>query len=244
LTGDSRTGTSKWTIADRVYEGLREAIMDLTLKPGEEINIKSISENLGVSRSPVRDALMKLEKEGLADLMPQKGTFVSRINLDRMHEEHFLRTCLEEKTLELFMDRRSEKDLCLLDESLEAQKQFLESGDYPKFLESDDSFHRIFFEAAEKPLCWRVMHSMSGHYRRVRLLVLRKNAEPESIWGQHARLVACIRNGDRDGAASIMKSHLSKLNSEEKELLVEFPDYFTGRNAGAKGFRDFLQEKP
>jgi DNA-binding GntR family transcriptional regulator len=85
------------TIGDGVYFTLRKNIVNLNLKPGEPLNVKSISEKLGVSRTPVRDAFIKLEKEGLVDVFPQKGTSVSRIDLRRVDEEKFIRESLEEK---------------------------------------------------------------------------------------------------------------------------------------------------
>jgi GntR family transcriptional regulator, rspAB operon transcriptional repressor len=217
---------AKRTISDRVYEGLRASIMSLKMKPGDEINIKTISENLGVSRSPVRDAMLKLEKEGLVDLMPQKGTFVSRIDLARMHEERFLRESLEEKTIELFIDRHSPSDMARLKEILNLQKESLRIKNFTEFLDQDDEFHRIFYHAADKKMCWEIVQSMSGHYRRVRLLVLRITEVPENNYAQHERIFASIAKGDKDEARTLIQNHLSRLLIEEKELLKEFPDYF------------------
>jgi DNA-binding GntR family transcriptional regulator len=223
---ESALSGPKWTISDRAYQGLRSAIMSLKLKPGEEINIKEISENLGVSRSPIREALLKLERDGLVELIPQKGTFVSRIDLDRMREERFLRECLEEKTLELFIDLYTDADALRIRDILNRQQRSLDSLSSESFLDEDDEFHRVFFEVAGKRMCWDIIQSMSGHYRRMRLLVLRSADVPAHNYLQHAELFGFVLARDKVRAVATLKSHLSKLDVEEKELLIEFPDYF------------------
>lgn len=221
----------KGSIANKVYTGLRNSIIMLKMKPGEEINIKVITESLGVSRSPVRDALLELEKEGLVDILPQSGTRVSKINLARMHEEKFLRESLEEKTLEVFMKLHTDGDIHKLSASLAAQKRCLEEKKLPSFLAHDDEFHRIFFEAADKTMCWELIQRMSGHYRRVRLLNLRNMEIPTDILLQHTELINHIRASKPEQAMKTMKDHLSKIIFEEKDLLREYPTYFTaGKN--------------
>lgn len=219
----------KGSIANKVYTGLRNSIIMLKMKPGEEININLITESLGVSRSPVRDALLELEKEGLVDILPQSGTRVSRINLERMYEEKFLRESLEEKTLEVFMTLYTDSDIHKLSLSLAAQKKNLEEKKFPSFLGHDDEFHRIFFEVANKTMCWDLIQRMSGHYRRVRLLNLHNMEIPSGILLQHTCLVDNIREGKPELAMETMKDHLSKIIFEERDLLREYPAYFTRR---------------
>ncbi len=217
------------SISDKVYHGLRNSIISLRLKPGDEININKIAEKLEASRSPVRDALLKLEKEGLVEILPQRGTKVSRINLDRMHEERFLRGCLEEQTLELFIAGCEEGDLLRLKENLASQKKSLKEEDNGSFQNLDDEFHRIFFEVADKKMCWEIIQNMSGHYRRVRLLNLRNPGVPANIYAQHLALFGHIQEKDSAMAMELMKRHLSQIFTDEKVLQEEFPDYFTSR---------------
>lgn len=214
------------TNSDKVYFGLRNSIITLGFKPGEEINIKTISENLGISRSPVRDALLKLDKEGLVDILPQKGTFVSRIDLSRVHEELFLRECLEEKTLQLFIANHNDSDISLLKQSIQLQKESLQNKDAVSFLTHDDTFHGIFFKGAEKNMCWDIIQSMSGHYRRIRLVTLWDAALVSDVIVQHTSLVDHICSGNVKEAMKICVKHLSKLLKEEHDLLKQYPDYF------------------
>lgn len=235
-------GTTKWTASDRVYEGLRSSIIRLRMKPGEAIDMRAVAAEFGVSRSPVRDALLKLEKEGLVDLMPQKGSFVSRIDLGRMREEHFLRQSLEEKVLEVFMEGKTEADLARLKDSLRLQKECLDNNNYDNFLDLDDDFHHILYEGAGKRMCWSLIQSMSGHYRRARLLVLGKDAVPRNNYRQHRELFDRIKADDREGAAALIRDHLAKLNVEEKELVAEFPSYFISKGRAARPLKEVQHE--
>jgi DNA-binding GntR family transcriptional regulator len=227
-------GRLKWTSSDRVYGGLRSSIIRLRLKPGEAIDMAAVAEEYGVSRSPVRDALLKLEKEGLVDLMPQKGSFVSRIDLGRMHEERFLRASLEEKVVEAFIASRAEADMSRLQESLRLQRSRLEAKDYDDFLDIDDEFHHVLYEGAGKRMCWDLVQSMSGHYRRARLLVLGNGSVPRENYREHRELFDRIKGGDAEGAIASIRAHLAKLNLEEGGLVEAFPDYFA-RKAGTGG---------
>ncbi len=217
----------KGSISDTVYEGLRKSIITLKLKPGDEININSIAENMSASRSPVRDALLRLEKEGLVDIMPQKGTRVSRIDLALMHEERFLRATLEEKIIGLCIKKQTHSDLVRMETVLQLQKKSLETPDFISFLDYDDDFHQIFFEAANKRMCWEIVQSTSGHYRRFRLLILRNASEAKQIYAQHLELFEMIRKKHTEDALDRIRAHLSKIIIEEIELREEYPDYFT-----------------
>lgn len=136
---------ASFNIGDNVYYTLRKNIISLNLKPGEALSIKDISEKLNVSRSPVRDALIKLEKEGLVNIIPQKGTIVSKIDLKRVAEERFLRESLEENTIKLFVSVCKESDIQILRHCIEMQKQSIKDNDYMSFLKYDDNFHSVFF---------------------------------------------------------------------------------------------------
>jgi len=221
-----RAETQIKTISDSVYYTLRKNILDLNLKPGKSISIKDISEELGVSRSPVRDAVIKLGKDGLVDSIPQSGTTVSKIDLNRVAEERFLREALEEKTLQLFLEEYQEKDILFLQERIQSQKQCMENGYYSEFLEQDDLFHEIFFQVSKKVMCWNLIKSMSGHYRRVRFMSLWNDSIMQQIIVEHEQLLKLIAAKDKTETTSLIKTHCSKQEKEEKRLLKKFPEYF------------------
>ncbi|MTI62053.1 MAG: GntR family transcriptional regulator [Firmicutes bacterium] len=220
---------ASFNIGDNVYYTLRKNILSLNLKPGEALSIKDISEKLNVSRSPVRDALIKLEKEGLVNIIPQKGTIVSKIDLKRVAEERFLRESLEENTIKLFVSVCKESDIQILRHCIEMQQQSIKDNDYMSFLKYDDNFHSVFFKSTDKNMCWEIIQSMSGHYKRIRLMSLWDKKILSNVVVQHLEVIEKICNNNLEGVVDIIKKHLSKIFVEETELINKYPEFFKER---------------
>lgn len=230
------------TIGESVYYTLRKNIIDLNIKPGELISIKDLSIQLSVSRSPVRDALIKLEKEGLITTMPQKGTMVSKIDFKRVSEERFLRECLEEKVTALFVKYHTASDINRLKINLDQQVEYLQQGDYRRSLDYDNEFHAIFFEVAKKELCWNTIQSMSGHYRRVRLLTLNDKEIADDIIRQHKMMIEYSANKDIEKLIGVVKQHLGKIDQEEVELMRKYSELFAVEHTIVEEAKDFLKK--
>lgn len=217
----------KKTAADEIYEQLRSSIIDLHIRPGTMISIKELAEQMNKSRSPVRDALIRLEKEGLITTMPQYGTMVSKIDMERVFSEQFLRLSLEEKNIILFAECHTSQDLQKLHAVLLQSRSKADTSDYRSFLEYDDHFHGLFFEATGKKFCWETVQSVSGHYRRFRLLSFSDNAILQNILAQHEEILRLAGNRDRQGLVAAIQQHLSKIDQESVEFARRFPDIFT-----------------
>lgn len=215
-----------FTIGDVVYYSLLKNIFNLNLKPGEPLNVKSISEQLDVSRTPVRDALIKLAKEGLVDVFPQKGTSVSRIDIHRVEEELFLRQSLEVRAVTLFMKEHESSHIDALTKYISMQKECLTNNDYITCLHYDDAFHHVFFAAINKNLCWDTIQSMSGHYRRVRLMSIWDHDVFSGIIEQHQEMLKNIISGNVSAVQELYLEHSSALITQIDRLLEKYPDYF------------------
>lgn len=224
---------SSFNIGDSVYYTLRKNIVALNLKPGEVLSIKDISDKWNVSRSPVRDALIKLEKEGLVDIIPQKGTIVSKIDLKRVAEERFLRESLEENAIRLFIKGYKESDIAILRHYVEMQQQSIKDNDYASFLAFDDNFHSVFFKSIDKNMCWEIIESMSGHYKRIRLMSLWDDKILSNVVIQHQEILENICDNNLNGVTEILKNHLSKISIEEMELIKKYPDFFKEQDNGS-----------
>ncbi len=223
-------GGAPRTIADRIYGELRKALMLLDPEPGAPLDMNVLSERLGVSRSPVREALLRLAAEGLVDIMPQRGTFVSRIDGDRAREERFFRESLEVPSLGLFVGEaeaslfaRCRDDMAA---ALETQRLAAGRGDYEAFFSADDGFHRAIFAGAGKMRCWEAVMSMSGHYRRLRFLSLRSRSLPDMLLQDHGDLFRLISERNAEEALAAMKRHLARLDLDESALRDAYPGYF------------------
>lgn len=218
------------TIADRIYAELRRDLMLLEPEPGSPLDMKVLAERLGVSRSPVREALLRLAGEGLVDIMPQRGTFVSRIDSDRAREERFFRESLEIPALGLFVGEAEEPlfTRCRDDmaAALETQRLAAGRGDFEAFFASDDDFHQAIFTGAGKRRCWEAVLAMSGHYRRLRFLSLRSRSLPEMLLQDHGELFRFISERNEEGSLSAIRRHLARLDLDESALRDAYPGYF------------------
>lgn len=230
------------TIGENVYNNLKSNIIELTIKPGEMISIKDLCAQLNVGRSPVRDAVIKLEKEGLITTLPQRGTMISRIDLGRVAEERYLRECLEEKTVKLFLECHTTSDIEKMKTVLEEQKRSIVDEDYRRFLQQDDEFHKVYFDATNKKLCWETIQSTSGHYRRIRLLSLADQAVLDNIIKQHEEMIICITEKKLQRLEEILCMHLTKLDTEELDLLKRYPDLFESQSPISEDAHTLLQK--
>lgn len=229
------------TNGENIYLTLKNSIVELMIKPGETISIKDLSEQLGIGRSPVRDALIKLEKEGLIKSMPQKGTMIAKIDMERVEEEQFLRECLEEKTMKLFMKVVEVSDIkkikCIYEKQLECIKQM----DSRKFLQYDEDFHEVFYLTANKPLCWQTIQSMSGHYRRIRLLSLLEHDIMQNVLLQHEKMISFIEENKTEELLELTQDHITKLKMEQLDLHHRYPELFENIKVRQETTNEFLK---
>jgi GntR family transcriptional regulator, rspAB operon transcriptional repressor len=225
---DTIYGTSRKNrnVSETVYNILHGNIVNLNLVPGTLMSEKDIAEKMSVSRTPVREAFIKLSKEGLVNIYPQKGTFVSKIDLSIVEEERFLRESIEFAVMELFIKMHTDESIDRLYRNLERQKRALKEGDYIKFIEYDDQFHAIIYDETKKRKCYGIIQSFCGHYRRIRFLSMSMTGVSEDNAIQHEGIIKAVESNDLEKANAVLKKHLKKLVIEEDEICENYPDYF------------------
>jgi DNA-binding GntR family transcriptional regulator len=221
-----QTGPGKANISETVYAILHKNIVNLTLAPGTMISEMDIAERLQVSRTPVREAFIKLSNEALVNIIPQKGTFVSKIDFSRVQEERFLRESLELAVLERFVSVHSEQSIDRLKMNLKKQKDAIEQNDPIKFIDYDDQFHAIMFDEAKKNLCYGIIQLFSTHYRRIRYLSHHFSGISSQNMDQHQKILDAILRQDAAEASAVLKSHIRKLIMEKDEICDKYPEYF------------------
>ena len=160
------------TAKDYVLRLLRTNIKTLELVPGSQISENELSSILGISRTPIREALAELSRFRLVEVVPQKKTTVALIDYSLVEEANFMRYTLETALMELICQKRTEEDLALLRENIILQKLYLENGSKEKLMEKDDAFHRRFFEIACKMEIYQLMQSLMIHFDRVRNMAI------------------------------------------------------------------------
>lgn len=217
-----------------VYTSLREEITLLKLLPGTELNIDALSERYSVSRSPVRDALLRLERDRLVDIFPQRGTRVSFLDENIIEEERFMRKCVELGAVERCMKKaRSGKEfdafVVKLESNLLIQKASLIEEDYGEFYKADDDLHHLFYLEASLENVWAVVDAHTGNDKRIRMLSYSDKAITEGVREQHIELVEAIKARDLDRVLDVERKHLEKVESEIKDFEEQYPTYFIKR---------------
>ena len=214
------------SLSAQVYELAREAIVSLWLKPGQAVSEKEIASQLGVSRTPVREALMRLSDEGLIEVFRQSGTFVSPIKLHDVYEGQLVREALEIAVVRRAtrkFDRRFESRFQAL---LARQRECAKWNDYDGFHALDEEFHRTISECSGTPRVWRIIISAKAQLDRVRRLGIRAPGQFQQILLQHESIVAGMKSGDEALAASALQEHLNAVFTSIRLLLDENSAYF------------------
>lgn len=214
-----------------VYTALREDITTLSVLPGAELSIEDLCSQYGVSRSPVRDALLRLQRDKLVDIFPQKGTRVSFLDEKTVEEERFMRKCIELGVVEKCMKKERsirEKDafVVLLESNLLVQKAALLEEDYSGFYRADDELHHLFYTEVELDNLWSIVDAHTGNDKRIRMLSYADASIIEGVSEQHRALVDAIKDGDLERVLEVERMHLEKVTREIKDFEAQYPAYF------------------
>ncbi|MEH7113152.1 GntR family transcriptional regulator [Neobacillus niacini] len=213
---------------DYVYNYLYQNIINLNLEPGIGLSENEIAKQLNVSRTPVREAMIQLEKQDLVEIVPQVGTFVSFINPALVEESRSMREILESAIIKEAAEKLNTTDLFELETCIDNQKKLIEEGNFQEFLTSDDYFHETIFNSLGKERTWQTIDQMNSQYKRFRSLRLSttSTSEWEEIVKEHVGLHIALKNRDACLAQKLMKEHLIKAVFHIDELKTKHPDYF------------------
>jgi len=218
-----RSGT---TVGDYVYEVIKRNIINLNIAPGNRVSEKEISDLLNVSRTPIREAFIKLAKEGLLYILPQRGTYISYIDLDIVEDARFIRECLEKSVLKIATEKFPEELIDVLQENINEQKKLIEKRLFFEFLEMDEEFHKTIFMGCNKVRTWSFIQQINSEYKRARMLTFIADMNWENIIEQHMQILESIRTHDEHKGQEVINEHIQKLIFEQIELKEKYPEYF------------------
>lgn len=218
---------SRGSIREYVYQTLKKNILQLRLEPGRIISEKEIAELLQVSRTPVRESFVQLSQEELIDIYPQKGTFISLINLEHVEEARFVREQLERAVVRLACDMLIEEDIFQLETNLKMQELSKAKKNDAKMLALDEEFHNTIFRGCGKSRTWNMIQLLNTHFYRMRSLRLAAIYDWKKIITQHEAILHAIKEKDPDQAEKVMMNHLRLVAIEKEELKELYPNYFS-----------------
>ncbi|MDH4415186.1 MAG: GntR family transcriptional regulator [Rhizobium sp.] len=213
--------------ATRIHAVLRDEIVEMHLKPLETLNEKQLGQRFGVSRTPVREALLRLADEGLVEIYPQSGTFVSRIPRRALYEAILIRKSLEVTTVSLAIAAMKDADrLPALEENQAALIKAAEAGDIPLFHRVDSEFHRLIGNIAGYPGIWTVIAQVKVHIDRYRFVTLPQKGRLDLVIAEHAAIIDGMRRRDEGAAVLAMSQHIGRMTEELDDIEHLDPDLF------------------
>ncbi len=195
-------------LRDVVFQTLRQAILKGELQPGERLMEMKLAERLGVSRTPVREAIRKLELEGLVVMIPRKGAAVANITEKDTKDVLEVRRTLEMFAVEVACDRITPEQLQELKESAKDFEDFKGSADLIRIAETDMKFHEIIYEATQNERLVQMLNNLRENMYRYRIEYLKDPNYYDSLVGEHREILNAIENGDKDHARRCMRDHI------------------------------------
>lgn len=213
-----------------VYDELRRRVLTLQLTPGASLSENELAAELGTSRTPVRESLILLSQEGLVQVFPKVGSFVSRVDPERVADAQFLREAVELASLD---DVPSELDLdqvAALRENLARQRCTHDDPD--AFFPLDEEFHLGLLRLAGHERTWPTVAAAKGHLDRARRLGLTENPSMKVFSDQHADILDALVRGDRGEARTLMRMHLRRVFDDVERVRRRSPELFSS-NSGS-----------
>jgi DNA-binding GntR family transcriptional regulator len=214
------------TIGNQIHALLRREIIAGQLPPRAALSEKDLSQRFGVSRTPVREALIKLADEGLVDTYPQYGSFVAPIKLQDVYDSQFVREALECAAIERATERMSADQAKALKAVLDRQRFLHRAGDNDGFFAADEEMHALIMEIAGHPNAWRQVENAKAQMDRVRFLTIRLPRKLSSVLSEHGLIVERLAARDGRGAVEAMRTHLRGLFRSVEILMRENAGYF------------------
>lgn len=214
------------TAAKMIYRVLQADIVAMKLLPGTPLNEKLFIEQFGVSRTPVREALIRLSEDGLIDIFPQSGTFVARIPVDLIPESVVIRQALEGTTAEHAALAATSQSVEKLDELIDMQQFHASRQKLDLFHDADDAFHEEIAIISGFPGIWQHLKLVKIQIDRARRMTVPVLGRIDQVLREHKLIRDAIAAKDAPEAVKAMKSHLSAVLPDIDELRKTRPDFF------------------
>ena len=211
----------------QVYETLRAGIISLDLPPGERLSRPALAKQFGVSASPLREAIQKLERDGLVATFRQSRTVVTSIDPGLLQQEHFLRTAIECEVVNALAAMPDKSPLKKASAIINMQRVLLaDPGQFDLFRKLDEDFHRALFDAAGQGALYQFAAERTIQMARLRSLDLPSEGKQESIVKLHEAIMETILSGDRFAATDAMRAHLSGTIMRLPDIMAQHSEYF------------------
>jgi len=211
---------------DYVYRFLKVNIMNLALLPGTALSEQEIANRLKVSRTPVREAFIHLAKETLLDILPQKGTYVSLINLNSIDESIFFRETLDTAIIKLACTSFANEQLIEMQSNIRLQERCVSEKKFAQFFGINESFHRCIYVGCKKISIWELSGQVHAHYNRARMLLnMEGHYNFSLVLSHHKDLLRAITEQNIELGIDTICRHLNMIRIDPEELSREYAEF-------------------
>ncbi|SDB17978.1 GntR family transcriptional regulator [Eubacterium oxidoreducens] len=218
----SSNGTNAYLpLRDVVFKTLREAIFKGDLKPGERLMEVQLAEQLGVSRTPIREAIRKLELEGMAVTMPRRGAVVAKMTEKDMEDVLQIRRALDELSVTIACEQISMSQMKLLEEAQKNFEEKIEHGDMKEITNADVEFHDIIYQSTGNDRLWQIMKGFGEQMYRYRVEYLKERENYPTLVEEHRQIVEGLKRRDKHAVVEIMRRHVTNQAVEMKNIIRE-----------------------
>lgn len=214
---------------DYALRVIKDNIIRLELAPGSYVSENELAAELGLSRTPVREALIELSHAKVVEITPQKRSVVAPIDERLVEEARFSRDVLECAVVQLVCQMATEADLEKLQENVKLQEFYKDNEQIAPIMELDNQLHKMLFQIAQKPQIYELVQSMAIHFDRIRSIALNHIRDLEIVT-DHRRIVDAISHRDSEQAREIMKLHLNRCGVDAMAIREKYPQYFISNN--------------
>lgn len=195
-------------LRDVVFNTLRQAILKGELEPGERLMEIQLADRLGVSRTPIREAIRKLELEGLVLMIPRKGAEVAKISEKSLRDVLEVRRSLDELAIELAIQRMTEEDLQKLEEAQETFRKAVQSGDAMTIAESDEHYHDVIYNATGNSRLVQILNNLREQMYRYRLEYIKDEDKRQILVVEHEQILKAIQGRRVTEAKIAIREHI------------------------------------
>lgn len=212
----ARHGAGYRSVGAMAYDIIREAILDGSLPPGMKLRQETLADSIGISRVPVRSALIQLESDGLVEVLPRRGAVVRAVSVAEAHEVYHLRILLEKEALRVSMAEMTPERIDLLRSLAKAADDTSEGSE---FVAARTAFYAALYDAEHRPVTWELIEQLRlklGRYVLGWRLVSHADHHES-----HSHLIDSIAEGDLDAACELLESHLTRVRDGVIALLRE-----------------------
>mgnify|MGYP001445065249 FL=1 len=214
--------------ASLIYTTLKKEILNLSIKPGEEVSESSICSRFNASRTPVREAFMRLQNAGLLTTVSYKGSIASLLDYDAIQQVIYMRSIVESAVLSDFIKSITPYQIEELRYRINIQRILVSNDiDIQKFFEADYEFHSIWFSHEKKELLWKIIQRSQFHYSRFRMLDLKDTDHCKDIFDEHVVLFSHIEKKEIDKVSRFINEHLQGgMHRIAERITKDYASYF------------------